>query len=658
MSIHLDTRRLAQQLSETKRYPQSVENFCYILEKQFPISDDEEQALHGLIHLGFTYDDINSEECIKLVRGIQNEKIIFILSKNSMKNLSKSLREEPFLSAIYVIDASKDNSFDSKFYRGCFSKISRLCKQLEKDLPLLAYDLTTISVIPADYTNISTLNYVQALKDILLETDEKRNQKKDMVEFCRLKYSDNIIQLKLIDEFEKTFRPDDAILWYSRHEVFVYKMLTRAFRIFDADILYHLRYFIQHLHRQLELLNGTNPLTVYRTLRVRNDLFDKMKSNQDVLLSFNEFLLASKKQDTLEPSPLNMDSKLVHFQINLSADISRRVIDDKSDEVLLTIGTVFRIDKVEAVTEDRFTVKLTTNGDVFNAARTISKDLRDAIRGPFPLVRMLKLMRQRELNDYMEYFASMLMNDPQTAGDEAASLALGGALHSLGGHCYETKQYDQGLIHLQNSLKIYLRVLSPDDIKLTPTYNNIGSIYHRQDLNEKALEYHMKAYEIQKNSASPDMESVAAYAGNIAGVLSKLERHKEAIKYYQMDVKIHQKLHSNKEDSEMAVKYHNLAGKQYRAQLYSEALENYEKCLSIELKCHADDNPTVAVTYHNMGTALDKLGRFQEAKAVVKKAIERLLRTKKEDDKDVQMNRKYLQQLEQRMWMKDLLAST
>ena len=621
------------------------------------MSDDEQQVLRGLINLGFTYDDINSEECIKLVRGIQNERIILIISKSSMENLAKPLQEEPFLSAIYIIDTSNDNSFDSKFYRGSFSKISRLCKRLEKDLPLLAYDLTNISAISADYSKISTLNYVQALKDILVETDEKRNPKKDMVDFCRLKYADNIIQLKLIDEFAKTFRPDDAIQWYSRHEIFVYKMLTRAFRIFDADILYHLRYFIQHLHRQLELLNGTNPLTVYRTFRVRNDLFDKMKSYQGGLLSFNEFLLANRKQQTLEPSPLNMDSKLVHFQINLSADVSRRVIDDKSGEVLLTIGTVFHIDKVEAVTEDTFIVKLTTNSDVLNAGRAISKDLRDAIRGPFPLVRMLKLMRQRELNDYMEYFASMLINDPQTAGDEAASLALAGVLHSLGGHYYETKQYDQGLIHLQHSLKIYLRVLSPDDIKLTPTYNNIGSIYHRQDLNEQALEYHMKAYDIQKNSASPDMESVAAYAGNIAAVLSKLERHKEAIKYYQMDVKIHQKLHSNKEDSEMAVKYHNLAGRQYRAQFYSEALENYEKCLRIELKCHADDNPTVAVTYHNMGTALDKLGRFQEAKTVVEKAIERLLRTKKEDDEGVQMNRKYLQQLEQRMWMKDLLAS-
>ena len=252
-----------------------MENFCYILENQPSITNDEQQLLRGLINFGFTFDDINSEECIKLFRGIQNEKIILILSKTSIENLAKPIREEPFLCAIYVIDSSRENSFDSKFYRGSFPSVARLCKQLEKDLPLLTYDLTLTSSIPADYTKISTFNYVQTLKDILLETDEKRNLKKEMIDFCREKYAGNAVQLKLINEFESTFQPNNAIQWYSRSEVFLYKMLTRAFRILDADILYKLRYFIQHLHRQLQSSDDRSSLTVYRILRVRKDLFQE-----------------------------------------------------------------------------------------------------------------------------------------------------------------------------------------------------------------------------------------------------------------------------------------------------------------------------------------------------------------------------------------------
>lgn len=656
--VILDVRMLAQQSSAMSHYTNSVENFCYIIEKGSSITEDEQQMLRGLINLGFSFDDINSEECLKLFRGIQNERIILILSKTSMENLAKPIREEPFLSAIYVIDSSKDNSFDSKLYRGSFPNVTRLFKQLEKDLPLLAYELTITSSIPADYAKMSTFNYAQTLTDILLEADEDRNLKKEMTDFCREKYVGNTIQLKLIDEFENTFKPDNAIKWYLRHEAFVYKMLTRAFRILDADILYRLRYFIQHLDHQLRLSGDKNPITVYRTLRVRKDLFKKMSNYQNGLLSFNEFLFVNKKQLTNEPFPMNTDSKLVHFQINLDAGVSRQANAEKSNEILLTVGTVFRIDTIEPIDEETFTVKLMTSSDIQKGGQLISKDLRDSIRGPFPLVRMLKLMRQRELTDYMEYFASILMNDPRTAGNESANLALGGALHSVGGHCYEKKQYDQGLIHLENALKVYLRVLPPNDTRLTPTYNNIGSIYFKQNVNDKALEYHQKAYEIQKNSSNPDIGSVAAYVGNIAGVLDRLGRHKEAIKYYEMDLKIHQKLNSKKDNSDVAVKHHNLGGRQYRAHLYPEALENYQKCLEIELKCHSAENPTVAVTYYNMATALDKLGRFEEAKAAVEKSIQRLLLTKKEDDKDVQSNRKYLQQLEQKLWMKDLLAST
>ncbi|CAF3696116.1 unnamed protein product [Rotaria sp. Silwood1] len=646
------------QSSKMKRHPKSVENFCYILENHLPISNDEQQTLRGVINLGFTFDDINSKESIEFLKKIVNERVILILSKTSMENLSKPIQDEPLLFAIYVIDSSEKNQFDSKFYRGSFSNITRFCKQLENDLQSFTYDLTSICSIPADYAGMSTLNYVQALKDILLETDEKRNLKKEMIDFCREEYADNIIQLKLIDEFENNFQPADAIHWYLRHETFLYKMMTRAFRVLDPDILFKLRYFIQHLHCQLKSPINTSVLTVHRTLRIRKDLFNKMKKNQGALLSFNEFLLVNKNQSKIEPSPTNTDSKLVHFQIALGTDVSRHDVATKPNEVLLTAGTIFRVDKVEPIDEEAFTAELTSNDEILKAGQLITKGLRDAVHGPFPLVRMVKLMKQRELTGYMEHFCSMLIDDPQAVEDEATNLTLGGLLHSLGTYYYERKHYEQALSHLQNALKVYLRVLPGDDVRLTPTYNNIGSIYNKQGLNEQALEYHRKAYEIQKSSTDPDLDSVAAYVGNVGSVLIKLGRYKEAVSYLELDLQIKQKLHPNNDHPDVAAKYHNLAGAQYKLHQYSEALENYQKCLDIELKCHSDENPTVAVTYYNMATTFEELGQLHEAKEAVEKAITRLLLTRQADDEEIQMQRKYLQRLEQKIWMKSLFAKT
>jgi hypothetical protein len=136
------------QTSRMTRHSKSVENFCYILENHLPISNDEQQTLRGLINLGFTFDGVNSKESIEFLKKIVNERIILILSKTSMENLSKPIQDEPLLCAIYVIDSSEKNSFDSKFYRGSFPDITRFCKQLESDLQLLAYDLTSICSIP------------------------------------------------------------------------------------------------------------------------------------------------------------------------------------------------------------------------------------------------------------------------------------------------------------------------------------------------------------------------------------------------------------------------------------------------------------------------------------------------------------------------------
>ncbi|CAF4363479.1 unnamed protein product [Rotaria socialis] len=652
---NMKTSTQQTQSSRMPRHPKSVENFCYIMENHVPISNEEQQTLRGLINFGFIFDDINSKKSIEFLKKILKERLILILSKTSMENLSKPIQDEPLLSAIYVIDSSEENSFDSKFYRGSFSNITSLCKKLENDLQLLTYDLTSISSIPADYAGMSTLNYVQALIDILLETNEKRNLKKEMIDFCREEYADNIIQLKLIEEFENDFKPDDAIHWYLRHDAFLYKMMTRAFRVLDPDILFKLRYFIQHLYCQLKSSIDTSALTVHRTLRIRKDLLDKMKRHQGGLLSFNEFLLANKTQSAIEPSSTNIDSKLVRFQIGLGTGVSRHDVATKLNEVILTVGTIFRVDKIEPIDDGTFTVELTTNDEILKSGHLVTKSLRDAVHASFPLVRMVKLMKQKELTGYMEYFCSMLIDDPETVKDDATNLTLGGLLHSMGSYYYERKQYREALNHLQNALKVYLRVLPDDDVRLTPTYNNIGSVYNKQGLNEQALEYHLKAYEIQKNSPNLDMESVAAYVGNIGSVLIKLGRHKEAATYLELDLKIKQKLHPDNDHADVAAKYHNLAAAQFRLHQYSEALENYQKCLDIELKCHSDENPTVALTYYNMATTLEQLGQLQEAKEAVQKAIARLLLTKQPDDEDLQMQTKYLERLEKKIWMKNQL---
>ena len=156
---------------------------------------------------------------------------------------------------------------------------------------------------------------------------------------------------------------------------------------------------------------------------------------------------------------------------------------------------------------------------------------------------------------------------------------------------------------------------------------------------------------------NPDLDSVAAYAGNIASVLIKQNKFEEAIPYLQRDLQIRQRLYPNEDDINLAVKYHNLAGAQFRLNKYAEALDNYRKCLEIELKIHPTTHPTVAVTYYNMATTLEGLGQLDEAIQMVQKAVKRLLITRDDNDEEVKMHRDYEKRLEQKLWVKSLFGT-
>ena len=579
-----------------------------------------------------------------------------------MKNLSTNIRNTSQLRLIYVVDSSKDGFNDFNKIRGIYPNLASVCDQLETDIQSLTRDLTTILSIPADDTSDSNFAYVQVLKDVLLETDEKTDLKREMLDFCRQQYADNEIQLRLIDEFQHHFRPDDALKWYLRQETFLFKILTRACRIPDPDILFKLRFFIQYLHRQLKSNLSSTAMTVYRTLHISNDDLNAIAKNQGGFFAFSQFLSTTKtkilpKRQTKDLPLDKSECKLVLFQMELGSHTPRMMIEPTSEEIFLTLATAFRIANVQPIDNEISLIKLTTNDDVMKSVQEVIENVREAAQGPFPLLRMAKLTKQMEFIDYTEHFCLLLVENPIAMKNDTANLILGGLFHTLCSFYYEQDQYDRALEQLEKSLKVYSRVLPLDHVKLTPTYNNMGSVYHKKGFDEQALQFHKKAYDIQVKCSNPDPDSVAAYAGNIASVLIRQGKYEEAIPYLQRDLQIRQRLDPDSDDINLAVKYHNLAGAQFRINQYTEALENYQKCLTIELKIHPADHPTVAVTYYNMATALEGLGQLQEAIETIEKAKKRLLLTKDENDEEVQMHGEYEKRLQQKLWVKSLFAN-
>lgn len=62
-----------------------------------------------------------------------------------------------------------------------------------------------------------------------------------MLDASREYYRDNRSELERINQFERTYRCEDAIQWYTKNS-FVYRLINKALRTKDIEQLYIIRY--------------------------------------------------------------------------------------------------------------------------------------------------------------------------------------------------------------------------------------------------------------------------------------------------------------------------------------------------------------------------------------------------------------------------------
>ncbi|CAF4249730.1 unnamed protein product, partial [Rotaria sordida] len=106
---------------------------------------------------------------------------------------------------------------------------------------------------------------------------------------------------KLIDEFKREYRSEDAIRWYSK-DSFLYRMINKALRTEDLDQLQTFRFFIGDLSQRLSyehqkiFSSDETILTVYRGTKFVEEEFEKLKENQGKIITTNGYLSTSRLQ--------------------------------------------------------------------------------------------------------------------------------------------------------------------------------------------------------------------------------------------------------------------------------------------------------------------------------------------------------------------------
>ena len=219
----------------------------------------------------------DEETCKDFIRQAINTNVLLVISNSFFTSMVAHVHDLSQLKSIYVIGIDPSSALDAHNVayakvKGYFPDSVALSDCLTQDVRMTEAVTTPISIISPNATSAEGLDtldpsfmYSQLLKEILFEFNDDEEARRRFVEFSRERYVGDGRELTVINEFGNHYRDHSPAWWYTR-ECFLYKMLNKALRISDIDILCRMGFFIRDLHRQLEQLQSAAAMNAPQVL--------------------------------------------------------------------------------------------------------------------------------------------------------------------------------------------------------------------------------------------------------------------------------------------------------------------------------------------------------------------------------------------------------
>lgn len=197
------------------------------------------------------YSDIN--RCFDLIKTISDEQIFLIFSGDFTQHFSilTEIYHHQNLIAIFIIgDNNQDHrSLLTKYNKiiGLFTDQENLLNIIREKIHLIEKQKLEFKFFDSEQENLSKESkyfvrhqmLIQIFKQLL--RDEQSIQQ--IVDMCHDYYQNNECQLKKIEEFKENYTRENVLEWFN-HKSFIYKLLNKAFRTNNIEVLYIFRSFM------------------------------------------------------------------------------------------------------------------------------------------------------------------------------------------------------------------------------------------------------------------------------------------------------------------------------------------------------------------------------------------------------------------------------
>ena len=589
----------------------------------------------------------DADQCTDYLTEIQDEKVLMIISGDLGQHVVPLIHDISQLTAVFVFCDNKTHHEQwAKQWpkvKSVFTEIGSVYESLKQTARQCDQDTMPISFVSTDEVSIENLDqldqsfmYSQILKEILFEMDHDEQSIKDFTAYCRHHYADGDLQLDSIDKFEREYRDQSPIWWYTC-EGFLYSMLNRALRTQEVDTIIKMGFFMNDLHRHIARLHAEQfgghhlePFIVYRGQGLSTGDFEKLTKTIGGLMSFNNFLSTSKDEAVsrmfAESSESCPEQVGILFKMTIDPSISKIPFADlndvsyfkSEDEVLFSMHAVFRISDLRKLDNSNrlweVALKLTNDDDPLLSSHT--ERMRNETQGSPGWDRLGQLLIRLGKFDKAEEVYEVLLDQNTSDDDERAHFYnhLGYIKEALG-------DYMKAISFYKKLLEIYQTTLPPHHPLLANSYNYIGEAYIHIGEYSKAFSFHEKALEIYQTLLPPNHPLLTISYNGIGTVLCNLGEYSKALSFYEKALEINQNTlppyHPN-----LAGSYNNIGLAYDKMGEYSKALSSHEKVLEIYQKTLPPNHPDFAQSYNNIGLAYDNMKEYSKALSSLEKALE------------------------------------
>ena len=538
-------------------------------------SEDTEKTKQNLRSINdFVVFHTDLDQCITFIQSTEKEKIFLITSGSKASQLLPLVAHLRQVDSIFIFCLKQDRyqHLIDEYPKviGIYVRLDDLCSSIRHEIELVDQQLQTFSVFDQHQKSTKDLSqqsgeflWLQLFHYVIIRLPRQQQAKQQMIDVCRQYYRGNNKELKMIDEFERDYHPEDAIPWYSKQS-FVYKMVNKALRSEDLEQLQTFRFFIGDLSQSLarehqKLLSSDEAcLTLYRGAIIDQEEFEKLRASEGQVISTNGYFSTSRSKSlalsfaSKATKRKNVVGVLFKIQCDVQqlgksvifADVASLSDYPEEREVLFDLNASFRLDAIEQ-------------------------------EG------LIQVIRMTVTNDGEKITKDYIAQTQEKAEQQSVTIVFGRLMCDLG-------QYDKSQKYFEELLQ------NPEGGDLAWIEFNLGRAFHFKGVWDDARQYYDRAYARMINVRPAREKDSMVVLNNIGVVLNNQGQYAEALDYYQRALKMREKFYPSGH-VDVASSLNNIGAVLYTQGQYAEALDHYQRALKMYEKFYPSGHVDIAI---------------------------------------------------------------